>query len=101
MSAKTLQNMQGICKNCCYGETWLWRVNSILRLARPKNDLHTLGTDFGRGPQKSPIFVDFFQAVCLVGAHTFRSGPRPKHTPMGHTYVRKVVRPRSEAWFPK
>ena len=46
--------------------------------------------------KKIPFFVDFFQAVCLVGAHTFRSGPRPGHTPWGHTCVGKVVRPRSD-----
>ena len=44
------------------------------------------------------IFDENFQAMCLVGAHTFRSGPRPGHTPWGHTCVGKVVRPRSDTY---
>ena len=50
----------------------------------------------GRLCHKIVIFRRFFQAVCLVGAHTFRSAPHPGHTPRGHTCLRKVVRPRSD-----
>ena len=39
MSAKTLQNMQGICKNCCYGETWLWSVKAHETILCEKQEL--------------------------------------------------------------
>ena len=72
-----------------------WKVFNIFDIWHPTGGRNAIWAE------KMHFFVENFQTGVPMCAHTFWWGAWPKKGRKGHTFVGKVVRPRSDTWFSK